>query len=102
MFRPPLLPCARLLALAFGLAAVVPPSPVWSQDRSTQERLDRLERDLNMLQRQVYRGAPQPVVLGDSSVAVNTEIRMERLEGQMRDLTGRVEEIGRASCRERV
>ena len=30
------------------------------QDRSAYERLDRLERDLNMLQRQVYRGGPSP------------------------------------------
>src|SRR5260370_29564940 len=48
-----------------------------------------------MLQRQVYRGAPPPpAVLGsDGGVAVNTEIRMNRLEEQMRDLTGRVEEF---------
>src|SRR5260370_35033965 len=48
-----------------------------------------------MLQRQVYRGAPPPPsVLGsDGGVAVNTEIRMKRLEEQMRDLTGRVEEF---------
>jgi len=83
------------LTVALGVALSVGPGPARSQDRSTQERLDRLERDFNMLQRQVYRGAPPPpsVLGGDSGAAVNTEIRMNRLEEQMRDLTGRVEEF---------
>jgi tol-pal system protein YbgF len=94
MFRQPLLPGACLLVVAFGLVVVAAPAPAWSQDRSTQERLDRLERDLNMLQRQVYRGAPPPPITGgDGGAAVNTEIRMDRLETQMRDLTGHVEEF---------
>jgi len=93
MSRQSLLPCAWL-SVAVGLAVAAAPAPAWSQDRSTQERLDRLERDLNMLQRQVYRGAPPPPVPGgDSGAAVNAEIRMGRLEAQMRDLTGRVEEF---------
>ena len=93
MSRQSLLPGAWL-SIAFGLAVIAVPAPAWSQDRSTQERLDRLERDLNMLQRQVYRGAPPPpIVGGDGGAAVNAEIRMGRLEAQMRDLTGRVEEF---------
>jgi tol-pal system protein YbgF len=90
MSRQSLLPGAWL-SIAFGLAVVAAPTAAWSQDSSTQERLDRLERDLNMLQRQVYRGAPPPV--GGGGAAVNGEIRMDRLEAQMRDLTGRVEEF---------
>jgi tol-pal system protein YbgF len=91
MFRQLLLPCA-CLRLAFGVALTAAPAPAWSQDGATQERLDRLERDLNMLQRQVYRGAPASVG-GGGGAAVNTEIRMDRLEAQMRDLTGRIEEF---------
>src|SRR5436853_5550115 len=91
MFRHPLAPSVCLI-VGLGLAMIA--APAWSQDRSTQERLDRLERDLNMLQRQVYRAAPPPpIVGGDGGVAVNAEIRMGRLEAQMRDLTGRVEEF---------
>jgi tol-pal system protein YbgF len=92
MFRQLLLPCARLI-VASGLAVSLAPELAWSQDRSTPERLDRLERDLNMLQRQVYRGAPAPAMGGVGGAAVNTEIRMDRLEAQMRDLTGRIEEF---------
>jgi tol-pal system protein YbgF len=90
MFRQPFLPCA-CLAVAFGIAVSSMPDPAWSQDRSTYERLDRIERDLNMLQRQVYRGAAPQAVGG--SAAANAEIRMDRIEQQMRDLTGRIEEV---------
>lgn len=93
MFRQSLLPRACLVVLGLGLGA----APAWSQDRSAYERLDRLERDLNMLQRHVYRGAPAPTLApgpgGDGGAAVNAQIRMDRLEAQMRDLTGRVEEF---------
>jgi len=79
------------LGLAIGLVVCTLPVTVAAQDQSTQDRLDRLERDLNMLQRQVYRGAPTPMN-GDPTAAASEEIRLERLEQQMRDLTGRVEE----------
>jgi len=76
-----------LLALfAFGSAAL-------AQDDQTQERLDRLERDLNMLQRQVYRGSSGAAgETSDPSLAVNTQIRLDRIEQEMRDLTGRIED----------
>src|SRR5437667_3309431 len=91
MFRQPLAPCV-CLTLGLGLAVIA--GPAWGQDRPTQERLDRLERDLNMLQRQVYRGVPPPPIMaGDPGGAVNAQLRMDRLEGEMRELTGRVEEF---------
>ena len=89
MFRQPLAPCVWFGA-ALGLVAVIAPAPALGQDRSAFERLDRLERDLNMLQRQVYRGGPPPMGGGN---AANAEIRMDQLETQMRELTGRVEEV---------
>jgi tol-pal system protein YbgF len=81
------------------LIVVTGPTIAHAQDAATQERLDRIERDLNMLQRQVYRsGAPAAMVPpgggGGSTTAADIEIRMERLEAQMRDLTGRVEQVG--------
>jgi len=56
------------------------------------DRLDRLERDLSMLQRQVYRSAGGSAVPPGSSAAVDSELRMDRLETEMRELTGRVED----------
>jgi tol-pal system protein YbgF len=80
-------------ALLLTAAAVVAPSQsVWSQDRAMQDRLDRVERDLTMLQRQIWRGgSPSPVMPPGSGAAVDTELRMDRIETQMRELTGRVE-----------
>jgi tol-pal system protein YbgF len=82
---------ALQLALICGAAA---------QDRDTRallDRIDRLERDMNQVQRQVYRGsangAPVPVSPADSSTAVNSELRMDQLETQMRTLTGTLEEV---------
>jgi tol-pal system protein YbgF len=90
----------------FLLAVLLLPAAAYSQDATTQERLDRIERDLNMLQRQVYRGAPTPPPGAGSggTTGADVEIRMERLEEQMRDLTGKVEQIanGLDQLRQRI
>jgi tol-pal system protein YbgF len=80
-----------LLAL---IAVAVPNLPAPAQELSTEQRLDRLERDLSMLQRQVYDQSNGGEEMGESGGnAADLEIRMERLEQQMQDLTGRVEEV---------
>jgi tol-pal system protein YbgF len=88
----------RHLILGAVLVVAAVPAIARAQDANTQERLDRLERDLNMLQRQVYRGGaavmPPPAGGVGSTNAADIEIRMERLEAQMRDLTGKVEQVG--------
>ena len=94
--------CSRL-GVAVVLAVAVLPTAAYSQDPATQERLERIERDLNMLQRQVYRGAPTAAP-GAAGNAADIEIRMERVEEQMRELTGRVEQVanGLEQLRQRV
>src|ERR1700758_593789 len=87
ILRPP----RSILFVAF-VAMTLPNTAARAQDRAMQDRLDRLERDLSMLQRQVYRGAPSQVAGAGSAGAVDTELRMDRLEAQMRELTGRIEE----------
>jgi tol-pal system protein YbgF len=72
-----------------------------AQDRDLRpllDRLDRMERDMNQLQRQVYRGgstsgAPVPLAPADGGTAVNLELRLDQLETQMRTLTGSLEEV---------
>ena len=66
--------------------------------RPLLDRLDRMERDMNQLQRQVYRGgstngAPVPASPPDSGTAVNLELRIDQLENQMRTMTGSLEEV---------
>ena len=92
MLRRSTLPHARPTLLLVVLAMALPAHAARSQDRATQDRLDRLERDLSMLQRQVYRSAGGPVVPAGPGAAVDSELRMDRLETQMRELTGRVED----------
>ncbi|HXP04734.1 MAG TPA: tol-pal system protein YbgF [Stellaceae bacterium] len=94
MFPGPNLPRIRFGLIVLTALILLPAAASYGQ--SIDDRLDRLERDLNMLQRQVYRGAPTAgaPVPNDPGSAANLEIRMERLEAQMRDLTGRVEQVG--------
>src|SRR5579875_810550 len=90
-WRPILLRSGPTLLLAL-LAVAMPSLPAAPQELSTEERLDRLERDLSMLQRQVYGQSGGGAEMGPEGAA-DIEVRMERLEQQMRDLTGRVEEM---------
>jgi tol-pal system protein YbgF len=92
MLRRSTLPHARPASLLLVLVALaLPTHSARSQDRAMQDRLERLERDLSMLQRQVYRGGGGPPVATGHNAAVDTELRMDRLEAEMRDLTGQVE-----------
>jgi len=85
-----------LCCVTFGIAGI---AAAQSTDvRPLLDRLDRLERDMNLLQRQVYRGtgpggAPVAVSPPDAQSAVNYEVRFSQLEDQMRALTGQIEEI---------
>jgi tol-pal system protein YbgF len=89
------------LAIAlYGIAlgAVGSPALAQSDTRPLLDRLDRIERDMNMLQRQVYRGtgpsgAPVAVSPADPQSAANNEVRFGQLEEQMRTITGQIEEV---------
>jgi len=70
-----------------------------AEEKSVEDRLERLERDLNQLQRQVYRSqvnnAPTPSESGPAvtgSGALDIQIRMDQIEAQMRSMTGKLEE----------
>jgi tol-pal system protein YbgF len=84
---------ATILGAQVALAA---PTAFAQDTRAFTDRLERLERDMNMLQRQVYRGssggAPVPVSPPDGNSAVNAELRMDQLETQLRTITGQLEE----------
>ena len=94
-FLPQARPALLLVMLSMAPAVMAFAQDAAAQDAATQERLDRIERDLSMLQRQVYRdsGDTAPAGVAGTSTAVNLQVRMDRLEQQMRDLTGRVENM---------
>jgi tol-pal system protein YbgF len=91
---------SSLVILAFLLTLS---APAWAQQNDTRglvDRLDRLERDLNSLQSQVYRGGGSrsggsSSGGGDANLSGNVyamlDDRINKLEAQMQDLTGQIE-----------
>lgn len=92
-------------AILCGLLAVLPIAPASAQDAQTLDRINRLENDLRTLQRQVYRGGSAPSGSGavssaplsdggdSSSIANRLNSRIDELENQIRELTGRFEQV---------
>lgn len=92
-------PLAAAVLSAVALTAAL---PAWGQSdmREMQNRLERLEREIQTLNQQVYRGgakppagAAAPTPMG-GSLAADFEVRLQRLESEMQTLTGRYEEAG--------
>lgn len=94
-------------ALVLGAAAVLPAHPVVAQTSPDQmqsllDRVDRLQRDLNTLQRQVYQGGSGGTQSSGSSgsgsaptsdnVATTLVLRIQDLEEQVQTLRGQIEE----------
>jgi len=107
--------CATLAAALLWLGAVAGAAPVFAQGdevRPLLDRLDRLERDLNLLQRQVYRGkieaadgdhakapaggAAAPAAASPNALA-DMEVRLSAIESELRGMTGRIEESKHAA-----
>lgn len=94
-------------ALAVGLAGAAVPALAQTDTRALMERMDRLQRDMDVMQRNLARGTvggssaapsvtqsapPPPAGVATSAFVEQTESRVGRLEEQMRDLTGKLEE----------
>lgn len=70
--------------------------------QSDSARLDRLERDMQILQQQMGRAGPPsaaapsaaPGTSGGSAALVQMEMRISAIESQMREMNGRIEELG--------
>jgi tol-pal system protein YbgF len=101
----------RFLGAALAVALLTAPAPALhaqsgADTRALIERMDRLQRDMDVMQRNLARGAaggvqgansppvmsPNTGVQPASGFVEQTEVRISALEGQMRDLTGRLEE----------
>ena len=99
---------ARLacLVLAFGLSVTLSATEARAQTNNVQElinRIDRLQRELVTLQRDYYQVKPNPGPVSRTKpaakggmhrrIAARLEIRLTRLESEIRTLTGKAEEL---------
>ena len=81
-----------------ALAVTLAPFAVSAQVEQTQvmERMDRIEHDLQIMQRQLARGESAPAATGDAGAAISNpaqlEVRLSGIEEQMRSLRGKMEE----------
>lgn len=94
----------RLVAagLVLGLLAFGPAPDARAQDQSLIGEVKRLQRELNTLQRYVYKGEQPPAsaitsVYGTEGAVSQTqaarlELRLSQLEAELRGLTGSIEE----------
>lgn len=90
------------LMIVFLTAVPVEMSVAQSSDAALERRIERLEQDLNVLQRDYFRGPggaggfieASPPVFDSPGQAANVEIRISSLENEIRRLTGMIEELG--------
>lgn len=99
----------RSVAAVLGLIVLATALPASAQQdiRPLVDRLERLERDISLVQRQVYRGGPSPSAPGESSLAApsadvgmmaapGTDARLLQritdLEAVLAGITGQIEE----------
>ncbi len=91
------------LILPFLLAASALPAPAsaqYNENRAVMERMDRMERDLMMMHRQIARGGSVSASSVDSidaapplgNAAAQNEVRLSALEEELRGLRGKMEE----------
>lgn len=86
--------------LSGGLAASAQSGASRAEIQGLVDRIDRLQRDLTALQRQVYRGggkapagSPGPAAAGNPSLMAAMQVRLDEIETEMRRFTGRMEEL---------
>ena len=93
-----------LLAITLIAAAVPSARAQDAQVQGLVDRLERVQRELQTLQRHVYRGETPPAEVAaaalpstgagnlNTTVAARIELRLSQLEAQLRELTGQIEE----------
>jgi tol-pal system protein YbgF len=87
----------RRLSLTSLLAAFVALTALPAAGQTVESQLQRLQRELSDLQRQVYGGATPPAGAESGAAptaAAHMQIQLNEMEAQIADLTGRIEDLG--------
>lgn len=84
---------SQIFATFFVLGFLIMPAIAEAQSaREISNRLQRLENEIETLSRAIYRGEQPPPSQRGATQAANTEIRLQQLEGEIRNLTGALEQ----------
>lgn len=90
-------PTALFAVFLLSGAVLVTALPSEAQNiNAIETRMDRMEREMQTLSRSVFRGDVPPPQLGGGNArdTAAMELRLNQMEEQLRDLTGRIEEQG--------
>ena len=92
--RPVIVACTLIASLAIG-GGVVSAQTGTNELKALYQRTERLERELSDVQKQLYRdGQPRAAAAGaGTNIAARLSVRITELEGEIRQLTGKIEEM---------
>jgi tol-pal system protein YbgF len=83
----------RLPVFLLSLLLLSTPAHAQEDNAALAERLERLERDLNFVQKQVYRGGSGDVASGGTPIqAGSAQVRFTQIEEEMRQIRGLIEQ----------
>ncbi|MBI1276399.1 tol-pal system protein YbgF [bacterium] len=84
----------RILSVLL-LASTAFTAPAFAQNWNSEQaaKLERLERDMQVMQQQVYKGGARPPAGNVAAASGNYETRLAEIEEQMRRLNGKIEEL---------
>lgn len=85
-------PCLKILAVCLLAVSPLPALAQGYANREAVERMDRLERDLMLLQRRISRGGLPAGDYAGGEGAAGLELRFSALEEELRALRGKIEE----------
>ena len=101
MTRAPFFSSLACAALMLGSAAMVGPAAAQSSAdlRTLADQVDRLQRELNVLQRNVYQGQPSrpsaggaAAVPGEAGRVADLQVRLDDMDSRISQLVGQIEE----------
>ncbi len=91
---------AAILIVLLATGLLLPPAPApaqaQAQDSSLMRKVERLQKELNDLQRHVYKGGGSSGAGGEAvgtDVAARMQLQIGKMQDQLRSMNGRVEQI---------
>lgn len=85
--------CLCVLACSGFFLAGIPATKAHAQSNDVLNRLKRIENEVDTLNRAVYKGEKRPPVSQEAvDASANAELRLNRVEEELRNITGKLEQ----------